>query len=33
MSPSLKLWNPVDKMYWEGSVSQSFDLGPTFYFI
>ena len=33
MSQSLKLCNPVNKMYLEGTVSQNFDLGPTFHFI
>ena len=31
--PTLKLYNPVDNIHWEKTVSQNFDLGPTFYFM
>ena len=30
-TPPLKLYNPVDNIHWEGTVSQNFDLGPTLY--
>ena len=33
MSLTLKLNDPVDNIHLEGTVSQIFDVGPTFYFM